>query len=74
MHVAAIEAVGRKRRQFQKRGTRIYQEIDALARQHLASRGVAGARYLAAAAGDLVKPLAKLCDQRAHGLCVAGKI
>ena len=53
MHVAAIEAVGRQRRQFEKRGSRIDQEIDALARQHLAARGVPGARGFAAAAGDV---------------------
>ena len=44
MHVAAIEAVGRQRRQFEKRGAGIDQEIDALARQHLAARGVPLAR------------------------------
>ena len=44
MHVAAIEAVGRKRRQFEKCGAGIDQQIDALARQHLAARGVPLAR------------------------------
>ena len=74
MHVAAIEAVGRQRRQFEKRRSRIDQEIDALARQHLAARGMPDARGLAAAAGDLVELLPELGDQRAHGLGVAGKI
>ena len=41
----------------------IDQEIDALARQHLAARGVAGTRGFAAAAGDLLELAAKICDQ-----------
>ncbi len=57
MHVAAIQAVGGERRQFEKRRSRIDQEIDALARQHLAARGVPGARRLAAAAGHLIELL-----------------
>ena len=74
MHVAAIEAVGGQRRQFEKRGAGIDQEIDALARQHLAARGVPVARGLAAAAGDLFELLPEFRDQRPHGLGVAGKI
>ena len=74
MHVAAIEAVGRQRRQFEKRRAGIDQQVDALARQHLAARGVPLARRLAAAAGHLVELFAQLGDQRAHHLGVAGKI
>ena len=74
MHVAAIEAVGRERRQFQKRGARIDQQIDPLPRQHLAAGGMSFARGLAAAAGDLVELFAKLGDQRTHGFGIAGKI
>ena len=51
MHVAAIEAVGGQRRQFEKRRAGIDQQVDALARQHLAARGMPLARRLAAAAG-----------------------
>ena len=40
MHVAAIEAEGGQRRKFEERGARIDQQVDALARQHLAARGV----------------------------------
>ena len=74
MHVAAIEAVGRQRRQLEKRRAGIDQEIDALARQHLAARGMPVTRGLAAAAGNLVELLPELCDQRAHGFRVAGEI
>ena len=74
MHVAAIEAVGRQRRQFEKCRAGIDQQIDALARQHLAARGMPGARGLAAAAGHLIELVAQLGDQRPHGLGIAGKI
>src|ERR1700682_2950911 len=57
MHVAAIEAVSGKRRQFEKRRSRIDQEIDALTRQHLAARGVPGPRCLSPATSDAVEPL-----------------
>ena len=43
MHITPIETVGRQRRQFEKGRTWVDQEIDALARQHLAPRGMAGA-------------------------------
>ena len=74
MHVAAIEAVGRQRRQFQERGAGIDQQVDALARQHLAARGVALARGFAAAAGDLIELFAQLGDEAAHDFGVACKI
>ena len=74
MHIAAIEPVGGERRQFEKRRARIDQEIDALARQHLAARGVPGARGFAAAAGHLIELSPQLGDQRSHRLGVAGKI
>ena len=73
MNVAAIEAVSRKRRQFEERGAGIDQQVDALARQHLAARGVPLARGFAAAAGDAVQLLAQIRDQRPHGLGVVGK-
>ena len=53
MHVAAIEAVGGQRRQFEKRGAGIDQEVDAVARQHFSARGMPRAGHLAAATGDL---------------------
>ena len=75
MHVAAVEAVGGERRQFEKRCSRIGQEIDALARQKLAARGMSFARGLpAAAAGDLAELFAKLGDERTHGFGITGKI
>ena len=74
MHVAAIEAVGRQRRQFEKRRAGIDQQIDALARQHFSARSVPRPRCLAAAAGDLIELFAEFGDQRPHRLGVAGKI
>ncbi len=74
MHVAAVEAMGSQRRQFQERRAGIDQEIDALARQHLATRCVAVARGLAAAAGDLGKLLAQIGDEAAHGFGIARKV
>ena len=74
MHVAAIEIIGRQRRQFEKGRAGIDQEIDALARQHLAPRRVPGARGFAAAAGHLIELVAEFCDQRPHRLRIAGKI
>ena len=73
MDVAAIEAVSRERRQFEERGAGIDQQIDALARQHLAARKVPLARNLAAAAGDAVQLLAQIGDQRPHGVGVMGE-
>src|SRR5258706_6209563 len=64
MYVAAVEAVGRKWRQFEERRARIDQEVDALPRQHLAARGMPGARGLAAAAGDLIELIAEFGDPR----------
>ena len=66
MDVAAIEAVGRKRRQFEKGGAGIDQQVDALARQHLAARRMPLARCLAAAAGDHLELVAQIGHERAH--------
>ena len=74
MHVAAIEAVGGERRQFEKGGAGIDQQVDALARQHLAARGMPLARRLAAPAGDNLELLAQFGDQAAHHVGVAGKL
>src|SRR3954447_4011330 len=74
MHVAAIEAVSRKRRQFEERGAGVEQEVDALPRQHLAAREMALAGNLAAAAGDAVELLLKIGDQRSHALRVKGEL
>ena len=74
MHIAAIEAVGGQRRKFEKRRSRIDQEIDALARQHLATRQVPRPSRLAAAARDLIELLAEFADQRAHDFAVGRKI
>ena len=73
MHVAAIQAVGGQRRQFEERGSGIDQQVDAVARQHLAARGVPLARGLAAAAGDLLQLVAQFADEGAHDVGVAGK-
>jgi hypothetical protein len=74
MDIAAIKAVGRERRQFEKGGAWIDQEIDAFARQHLAARGMPLARRLTAPAGNHFKLLAKLRHQAAHHVGVAGKL
>ena len=74
MDVAAIEAVGGQRRQFEKRGAGIDQQVDALARQHLAARGMPLARRLAAPAGHDLELVAKLRHQAAHHVGVAGKL
>ncbi len=74
MDIAAIEAVGGERRQFEKGGAGIDQEIDALARQHLAARRMPLAGRLAAPAGDDLELVAKLRDQAAHHIGVAGKL
>ena len=74
MDIAAIEAVGRERRQFEKRGAGIDQQVDAFARQHLAARGMPLARRLAAAAGHDLELLAKFGHQAAHHVGVAGKL
>ena len=64
----AIEAVGRQRRQFQKGGAGIEQEVDAVAGQHLAAGGVALARNFAAAAGHFLQSVAQLRDKATHDL------
>ena len=74
MHVAAIEAVSRQRRQFHKRRAGIDQEIDALARQHLAARGMPRPRGLATAPGNGIELLLQFRDEDAHRLGIAGKI
>ena len=66
--------MGGERRQFQKSRTRINQQVDPFARQHLAARCVARARGLAASAGDLIELVAKLTNKRAHGVRVAREI
>ena len=68
MRVAAIEAVGRQRRQFQEGGAGIDQEVDALTRQYLAVRGVALARGLSATSRNLSKLFVHLGDKAAHDL------
>jgi len=74
MHVAAIESVRGERRHLEKSSTRINQQVDALARQHFAARGVTFARGLAATAGDLIELFAQLGDECTHGLGVAAEI
>src|SRR5437588_2404071 len=51
MRVPAVEAVGRKRRELEKRRAGVDEEIDPLACKELAARNVTGARLLAAALG-----------------------
>ncbi len=74
MDVAAIEPVGRERRQFEKGGAGIDQQVDPLARQHLAARGMPLARRLAAPAGHDLELFAKLGHQAAHHVGVAGEL
>ena len=74
MHVAAIEAVGGERRQFEEGGAGIDQQVDAFARQHLAARGMPLARRLAAPAGNNLQLLAQFGYQTAHHVGVAGKL
>lgn len=73
MHVAAIDTIGGQRRQFQECRAGIDQKIDAIACQHLAARGVALARGLAPAAGNLIELVAELRDQATHHLGVMRK-
>jgi hypothetical protein len=49
-------------------------KIDAIAREHLAARDVAGAGGFSASTGGNSEPLAKLCDKTAHRLAVADEI
>jgi hypothetical protein len=63
-----------QRRQFQKRGSGIDQQVDPLARQHLAARLVARPRHLPAAARDQIELVAQFGDERAHGFRVAREI
>ncbi|MBA7652319.1 hypothetical protein ES703_60149 [subsurface metagenome] len=71
MHIAAIEAVGRQRRQFQEGRAGIDEEIDAVARQHLAARGMALAGDLAAAAGHFLQLVPQFGDKLAHHVGIA---
>ena len=74
MHVAAIKAMSRKRRQFEECGAGIDQEIDAVARQHFAARGMPLAGHRAAATRDLVEFFAELGDEATHDFGVAREI
>ena len=74
MHVAAIEAVGGERRQFEEGGAGIDQQVDALARQHLAARGMPLARRLAAAARDHLELVAQVGHQRRASRRRCGRI
>jgi len=66
--------MGGQRRQFKERGAGIDQKVDTVTRQHLAARGMPGARNLAAAACDPVEFFAKFRDQAAHHVGVAGEL
>src|ERR1700722_11852937 len=74
MDIAAIEAKSRERRKFKEWRSGMEQEIDALARQHLATRGMPDARRVATAPGHVIEPVAEFCDQGAHDFGIAGKI
>ena len=74
MDIAAIEAVGRERRQFEKRGAGIDQQVNAFARQHLAARGMPLARRLSAAARHDLELLLQFGHEAAHHVGVAGKL
>ena len=74
MHVAAVEAVGRKRRELEKRRAGVDEEIDPLARKELAARDVTRARLLAAALGRGGELLAQVRDQRLHGRGILGEL
>ena len=66
VHVAAIKAVRRQRRQLKKGRPRIDQQIDSVSGQHLAARQMFGARGLAATARDRAELLLQLGDERTH--------
>jgi len=54
--------------------TEQWRKIDALARQHLATRGMPDARRFATAPGHVIEPVAEFCDQGTHDFGIAGKI
>jgi hypothetical protein len=74
MHVAAIKPMSRQRRQFKERGAGVDRQVDALPRQHLATRPMACAGGFAAAAGYHLECLAKFGDETAHRVGVTGEI
>ena len=66
MHVAAVHAPRRKLADLEKGRSRVEELRDALARQHLAARGVLVARSLVAALRDDRDLLLQVLHQRAH--------
>ena len=74
MHVPAVEAVGRKRRELEERRAGIDEQIDPLARKELAARDVTRPRLLAAALGRGGELLAQVGDQRLHGGGILGEL
>jgi hypothetical protein len=74
MHVTAVKFVSRERRQFEKGGAGINQEIDAFARQHFTASRMALPRSLTAATGYSIEFGTKFGDQRPHRLGIARKV
>jgi hypothetical protein len=63
----AIHAVRGKRRKLEKRRAEIEESQHALARQELAARGVARARFLVAAERGFCSPRFQHAAERGHG-------
>src|SRR5437868_5326463 len=61
-----VEIPGGERIQLEERAARIDEPVDALARRQLPARAVPLDRSVAAAARDLLRPLAQLRDESRH--------
>src|SRR6476619_1057040 len=73
MHIAAVHAVGSQRGQFEKRRSRIEQQIDAITRQQFSARHMARPRLFAAALHRSVELSTKVRDEAFHRLGVVGE-
>ncbi len=74
VNVPAIEIIGGERRQLEKGGAGIDQQIDPLTGQQLAAGGMPCPRGFPASPGHQVELLAQIGDQRPHGFGISGKI
>ena len=75
MHVTAVEAMGGKRRHLEKSGAGVEQQINPLARQHLAPRGMPGRATLCHRRPRPPSSLSRSsATRRAHGFRVAREI
>src|SRR3984957_3687876 len=69
--IGAVHAMGRQRRELEKRTARIEQSLHALARQKLAARGVLAARFLGATAAGALHFRAQRSRKLRHA-CLIG--